>query len=197
MKVIFLLSCEIKEETMIIYRINEEISLKAFGEGDAEEFYYLIIHSKDYLKEWLGWLDSINSPNDTLRNIQAKQKEAAENGGYPISFAIVYKGAIVGTIGFNTISKMNKIGSIGYWLGEEYQGRGIMTLAFEFIIDYGFKRLALNKIEVRIAEKNDKSRSLPKHFGFAEEGRLRQVEWLYDHFTDHIVYGLLAEEWIR
>lgn len=31
--------------------------------------------------------------------------------------------------------------------------------------------------------------------GFKEEGRLRQVEWLYDHFVDHVIYGLLADEW--
>ncbi|NIM51091.1 MAG: GNAT family N-acetyltransferase, partial [Gemmatimonadales bacterium] len=24
---------------------------------------------------------------------------------------------------------------------------------------------------------------------------LRQAEWLYDHFVDHVVYAMLASEW--
>lgn len=31
--------------------------------------------------------------------------------------------------------------------------------------------------------------------GFKLEGKLRQAEWLYDHYVDQVIYGLLAEEW--
>jgi ribosomal-protein-serine acetyltransferase len=24
---------------------------------------------------------------------------------------------------------------------------------------------------------------------------VRQAEWLYDHFVDHVIYGMLASEW--
>ncbi|MDP9371062.1 MAG: GNAT family N-acetyltransferase, partial [Chloroflexota bacterium] len=40
-----------------------------------------------------------------------------------------------------------------------------------------------------------KSCAIPERLGFAREGTLRQVEWLYDHFVDHHVYGMLAAEW--
>ncbi|PJN51980.1 GNAT family N-acetyltransferase [Bacillus mycoides] len=180
---------------MLIHKIDEEVSLRMFNEGDAEEFYNLIISSKSYLKEWLGWIDYIESPEDTVKNIKARLKEFMENGGYPKSFAIIYKGGIAGTIGFNDINKANKIGIVGYWLGENFQGKGIMTKALKTLIDYGFKELALNKIEISIAVENKKSRALPERFGFVEEGKLRQAEWLYDHYVDHVVYGLLAAEW--
>jgi ribosomal-protein-serine acetyltransferase len=180
---------------MLMHKIDEEVSLRMFNEGDAEEFYNLTISSKAYLKKWLGWLDYIESVEDTTQNIKARLKAFAENGGYPKSFAIIYKGKIAGTIGFNDINKTNKIGYIGYWLGETFQGKGIMTRAFKDIIDYGFKELGLNRIEVTAAVENKKSRAIPEQFGFVEEGTLRQVEWLYDHFVDHVIYGLLAEEW--
>ncbi|WP_338048384.1 GNAT family protein [Paraliobacillus sediminis] len=70
-----------------------------------------------------------------------------------------------------------------------------MSRAFKTIIDYGFNDLGLNKIEVNVATENNKSRVLPERFCFKEEGKLRQAEWLYDHYVDHVIYGLLAEEY--
>lgn len=183
------------EESMLTHKIDEEVSLRMLNEADVEEFYHLIIRSKDYLREWLGWLDYIKSKEDTAENIRTRLKAFLENGGYPESFAIIFKGQIAGTIGFNVINKTNNIGTVGYWLGEEFQGKGIMTRAFNTIINYGFQELKLNKIEVRVAAGNKKSRTLPEQFNFTKEGKLRQAEWLYDHYVDHIIYSLLAEEW--
>ncbi|MFD1737575.1 GNAT family N-acetyltransferase [Bacillus salitolerans] len=180
---------------MFIHKIDEEVSLRLFNEDDAEEFYQLTISSKSYLKEWLGWLDYIESVEDSAENIKSRLKGLVENGGYPKSFAIIYRGEIAGTIGFNELNKTNKIGAIGYWLGEKFQGKGIMSKAFKTVIEYGFKELELNRIEVSVAVENKKSRALPERFGFTEEGKVRQAEWLYDHYVDHIIYGLLAEEW--
>lgn len=184
-----------EEESLFIHMIDEEISLRLFNEDDAEEFYNLTISSKPYLKEWLGWLENIKSVEDSYSNIKSRLNGLVENGGYPKSFAIIYRGEIAGTIGFNDINKTNRIGVVGYWIGEQFQGKGIMSKAFKTIIDYGFNELNLNRIEVTVGVGNQKSRALPERFGFTKEGKIRQEEWLYDHFVDHIIYGLLAEEW--
>ncbi|SFE90055.1 GNAT family N-acetyltransferase [Trichococcus pasteurii] len=180
---------------MLAYRIDEEVSLRMFDEGDAEEFYNLTIHSKEHLRKWLGWLDQIESLEDITQYIRTRLKIMAEDGGYLKSFAIIYKGKIAGTIGFNAFNKRNKSGVVGYWIGENFQGKGIMSRALKAVIDYGFKELGLDRIEVCVATENEKSRALPERFGFTEEGILRQAEWLYDHYVDHIVYGLLRQKW--
>lgn len=180
---------------MLVHKVDNEVSLRLFNKDDSKEFYDLTINSKAYLKEWLGWLDYTKSIEDTAQNIQSRCNELVENGGYPQSFAIIYNGEIAGTIGFNEINKTNKIGVVGYWLGEKFQGKGIMSKAFKAVIDYGFNDLKLNRIEVRIAVENKKSRALPERFGFKKEGEIRQAEWLYDHYVDHIIYGLLENEW--
>lgn len=166
-----------------------------FNLDDAEEFFYLIKSSKKYLKKWLTWLNNINEVKDTMGTIKSRLGEIEETGGYPKSVLILYEGEIAGTIGFNQLNKANRIGVIGYWLGDKFQGKGIMTRAFKAFINYGFKELGLNRIEVRVAVENKKSRALPERIGFTKEGRVRQAEWLYDHYVDHIIYGLLAEEW--
>ncbi len=102
---------------------------------------------------------------------------------------------MVGVIGFNEFDWRNKIGYIGYWLSKDAQGKGIMTRAARALIDYGFEILDLNRIDIRAAVDNKKSRAIPERLGFNQEGILRQTEWLYDHYVDHVVYGMLANEW--
>ncbi|HVJ50737.1 hypothetical protein [Desulfitobacterium sp.] len=37
---------------------------------------------------------------------------------------------------------------------------------------------------------------IPERLGFVKEAMIREAEWLYDHFVDHAVYGVLAREWL-
>ena len=57
--------------------------------------------------------------------------------------------------------------------------------------------MKLNKIEIRVATENVKSRALPERFGFKEEGVIRDAEWLYDRYVDHVVYGLLRYDFLQ
>ncbi|MEC0276957.1 GNAT family N-acetyltransferase, partial [Peribacillus frigoritolerans] len=63
------------------------------------------------------------------------------------------------------------------------------------LTDYAFIELKLDKVEIRVAEENKKSRGIPERLGFINEGCIRQAEWLYDHYVDHIVYGMLTKDW--
>ncbi|WP_228409458.1 GNAT family N-acetyltransferase [Radiobacillus deserti] len=175
--------------------IDEEVSLRMFTEDDIEEFYNLLNNSKQHLKKWITWVDSVKNKEDAGKSIKLKIEGLVENGGYPTWFAIINEGKIAGTIGFNDIDKTNRVGELGYWLGKNFQQKGIMSRAFKAVIDYGFTELGLNRIEVYIAAGNRRSRALPERFGFLKEGIIRQAEWLYNHFEDEIIYGLLAEDW--
>lgn len=180
---------------MLHYDINDQLQLRTFTIDDAETLFQLTMASKPYLREWLGWLDYIETVDDSRQNIEGRIKGLLETGGYPKSFAIVYQGELAGTIGFNDINRGIKCGTVGYWLGQDFQGKGIMSQALETLIEYGFRDLGLNKIEIRVATGNVKSRALPEGLGFKQEGVLRDAEWLYDRYVDHVVYGLLRAEW--
>lgn len=178
---------------MFLHKIDDELSLKLLELKDAERVFELTDRSREHLKEWLPWLDFTTKVEDTKEFIEGTLKGFAE--GRSMTTLIVYKGEIVGTAGFNSLNWSNKTAYIGYWLGHEYQGKGIMTRVAKALTDYAFEHHKLNKVEIRAAVENTKSRSIPERLGFVEEGRIRQAEWLYDHFVDHVVYGILAEEW--
>jgi [ribosomal protein S5]-alanine N-acetyltransferase len=71
----------------------------------------------------------------------------------------------VGTISVKKIDLVNKKADLGYWIGEQYWGRGIATECLKLIIDYAFsaelglKQLCAyvfpeNKASIRVLEKN-------------------------------------------
>lgn len=182
---------------MFHYTIDDEVSLRPFRSDDAKEMLDLITQSKEHLRKWLGWVDGTQSVNDSAAFISSTLQGTIDTGGYPKTVAILYRGRIAGTIGFNEVIKAHGIGTIGYWLGEPYQRKGIMTKAVRAFLRYGFEELELNRVEIRAATGNDRSRAVPLRLGFQEEGTIRQAEWLYDHYVDHVVYGLLKSEWLQ
>ncbi|MEK4512077.1 GNAT family N-acetyltransferase [Paenibacillus sp. FSL K6-2524] len=177
---------------MLSYKINDDTQLKLLELRYAEELYKLSDKDRVYLREWLPWVDATSIEN--IKNfIQFNLKAFADNNG--MSLGIFYKDKIAGCIGLHNIDWGNRKTTIGYWLGNEYQGLGIMTKACKILIDYAFNELMLNRVEIRAAEFNMKSRAIPERLKFMNEGKVRQAEWLYDHFVDHVIFGMLKEDW--
>jgi ribosomal-protein-serine acetyltransferase len=102
---------------------------------------------------------------------------------------------LVGGIGLEQINWRNELTSIGYFLSEDSQGKGLITSACRALIDHSFGDLGLNRVEIRVATENRRSQAVPRRLGFKEEGILRQVEWLSDHYVDHVVFAMLSGEW--
>jgi len=174
-------------------KINDNLSLKVLEHKDYEELFALTDQSRDYLMEWLPWLNSTTTPNDSLDFIKNSLQGYANNSS--MDNFIIFNDKIVGVAGFNSINWNNKTGYIGYWLGKDYQGLGIMTNVTKTLIDYAFYDLKLNKVEIRVASENKKSSHIPERLNFKNEGCIRQAEWLYNHYVDHIVYGMLKSDW--
>lgn len=178
---------------MFFLHVDAQIILRQLEQKDADTLFQLIDKSREYLREWLPWVDDTKTVNDSVSFI--KDTIIAFENGIGLTTGIFYKNQLVGMIGFNVIDGRNKIAYIGYWLAPHYQGKGIITKSTRALINYGFFNLNLNRVDIRVAYENRKSRSIPERLGFKREGKIRQAEWLYDHFVDHIIYGILKEEW--
>ena len=179
---------------MFYKRVNDRTELRSLQLTDAEELFMLTDANRDYLRVWLPWLDRINAVADTKGFIEHILESNANNHG--LTAAIWYEERIVGLVGYNhRIDNQNRIGYIGYWLAENYQGKGIMTNSCKAIIDYGFTTLNLNRIVIVCATENRASRAIPERLGFIHEGNAREAEWLYDLFVNHEVYALLYRDW--
>ena len=178
---------------MFKYDISENTYLKLLDLQDVEELFELTDRSREVLREWLLFVDDVKTVKDTERFIRNAMLQYAENNG--LQAGIYYEGKLAGVIGYHQINKEHNWTSIGYWLGSDYVGKGLVTNSMRAIIDYAFNYLEIHRIEVRVAVGNIRSRTIPKILGFNEEGRLRESERLHDRYVDQVVYGLTASEW--
>lgn len=177
---------------MFFRHLDDEVKLSLSIPQYAEELFELTDKNRDFLKEWLPWLDTVTKPSDTKEFIEAQLLRFQQ--GEALHVTIFYRDKIAGVLGYNRIDQVNGIGYIGYWLAQEYNGKGIMSESVQDLIRLGFQYYLLNRTEIRCAVENRKSRAIPERLGFQQEGIIRRAEKVYGKHLDHIVYGLLKQE---
>lgn len=178
---------------MFSFLVDNEISIDLLQQHHREELYELINANREHLRKWLLWVDKRTCMNDLQPIIKIWIEKYAENNGFDAG--IRYNGKLVGMIGLHYIDWKNKSTSIGYFLAENAQGKGIITKSVSSLIDYIFERLDLNRIEIQCAMNNEKSKAIPVRLGFNQEGVLREGQWLYDHYEDLVTYSMLKKDW--
>lgn len=179
--------------SMFRLRLSDRHSLRQLMMSDADELFALVDANRAHLRRWLPWLDRTLTAGDTGSFIESTLRQHEDRQGFQT--AILCDGRIAGIIGFHRIDWTNRLTSLGYWLGESWQGRGLMTASCQALVDHAFSALNLNRVAIGCATGNARSRAIPQRLGFVHEGTLRDAEWLYDHYVDHEIYAQLQREW--
>lgn len=138
--------------------------------------------------QWLPWVNATKSTSDVQQYFQSCIERLENNNGFDL--CIYYHNKIVGLIGLHKIDHQNKITSIGYWLDNQYHGKGIMTESVAALCNYCFNELQLKRIEIACATENVKSQNIAKRLNFTLEGTLQQRELLNGKFIDHYLFSL-------
>jgi len=177
---------------MFKYVVDDAVSLSLIERRHAQELFELIVANADYVSEWLPFAKHTSDEKETLAFIESTLRDFSAGTG--LNAGIWFENRLVGTIGLH-INRSNDSASIGYWLGEAYEGKGIMTRACRALVNYAFNELKLHRIEIRANTGNTRSRAIPERLGFQQEGVIREAFKLYDTFKDSILYGVLDREW--
>jgi ribosomal-protein-serine acetyltransferase len=174
--------------------INSNSYLALFEKRHAEELFNIIDGSRDQIGKWLSFPTYTNEIKDTELFIEKSLSRYAANNGFWAG--IWHQGKLAGSIGYLYVDQKNLKTEIGYWLSKDFEGLGLATKACKLLIDYAFKELSLNKVEINVAVKNHKSRAIPVRLGFTEEGVIRHYEFLNGEYLDRVIYGMLRGEWV-
>jgi len=109
-----------------------------------------------------------------------------------VNFAIDVDDQVVGGLGFELKDDVyRKTASIGYWLGEDYWGRGIMTRAVSLGVDYAFSNLDVIRIQAGILSKNPTSMRVLEKAGFIKEAVMRNAVIKNNVIMDEHLYAIL------
>ncbi|MFC5700108.1 GNAT family N-acetyltransferase [Cohnella faecalis] len=105
-------------------------------------------------------------------------------------------GSYIGQINLDSVDWKNRVGKIGVVIGSvRHLGQGFGTEAMLLLIDFSFREMNLNRLELEVYDFNDRARSCYRKCGFQEEGRLRERQYKNGRYVDVIQMGLLRSEW--
>lgn len=176
-------------------KVDDTISLELLDDKHAAEIFELINANRLHLRTWLPWVDNMRTMEIFERYIQRTKKE--KEAGTDFGFVIYADTVIAGRIGLHNINHQTNTGAIGYWLGKDFESRGIITKACYAVIDFGFTELGLEKIEIKCATENHKSKAVPERLRFTQETILPQAEFVNDKIHDLYVYALSKKDWLK
>lgn len=104
-------------------------------------------------------------------------------------------GKPVGYVDIKSIDWNLPKGELGYFVDEEYAGKGIITKALSCIIRYCFNKLNFIKLFIRTHENNTASKKAAEKNGFIIEGILRQdYKTTGGEIVDMLYYGLIRPQ---
>ncbi len=141
------------------------------------------------------WLRDVFPNPYTLKDAQGFIQSCLENGEDSLCLAIEIDGQAVGSIGlFRGTDVYQKNAELGYWLGREFHGQGVMTQAVREICRMGFARWDIGRIYAEPYASNAGSRRVLEKAGFQLEGILRRSVYKLGETQDSCMYSLLREE---
>jgi ribosomal-protein-alanine N-acetyltransferase len=120
-------------------------------------------------------------------------QEIRNDTGYPF---FIFRKADHQLVGGLTLApvrrRVSQTATLGYWMGEAYAGKGLMTEAASAVIKYSFDTLQLHRIEAACLPHNAASARLLEKIGFTREGYARSYLCIADRWQDHLLFAIIA-----
>ena len=163
---------------------------------------YLSPRNVEDAEIFANWLNDFNTTDyigrsGNLVSLEGEKEYLQKNINSEAVFFIVTldQDKVIGTVGIEHINHINRRGTLGVFIGdEEYRNNGYGTEAIRLVLEYGFKYLNLNNINLNLIECNERALACYKKCGFKEAGRLRKTVFVNGKYYDRLSMDILAEE---
>lgn len=176
---------EIVETTRLLLNGLSPIDMKHIFENYTKPEIKRILghHSEeDYQKEEFKYKNGYSSYNRSFKLFLMTDK--ASN-------------TIIGRCGIHNWNPEHRRAEIGYVMqNENYKRKGLMTETLGAIIEYGFNKMNLNRIEALVGIGNVPSLRLMEMFNFIKEGILRKHYYASGKYEDSVLFSKLYDEYI-
>lgn len=149
--------------------------IERIGDRDIYDRTLRIPHpyTEEHFDQWLGTVSG-----------------ATERHGEPVHFAIREGGSLIGSVGFDGLTKGHRA-EIGYWLSKPWWGRGIMTAVVGRACEYAFAEWKLVRITAHVFDSNIGSARVLEKNGFEFEGLLRKHHLKDGKFLNSRLFALV------
>ncbi len=171
---------------------TERLLLRKLRYKDVQDIYDYA-HDEE-VAQFVMW-DAHHSELETLEFLNVVISLYNKNEPAPWGIELKETKRIIGTIGFVSLESEHNKAEVGYTLAKRYWNKGLMTEALKKVIEFGFEKMKLNRIEARCIKENEQSIKVLLKVGMKEEGTLRQFLYVKKNFQDIKVFSILKSEY--
>jgi ribosomal-protein-alanine N-acetyltransferase len=171
------------------------VFLRAPQSGDYAEWAALREASRAFLTPWEPTWPADDLTRSAFRRRLRRYAEDQRNDQAYAYF--LFRSGDQVLVGGLTLANLRRgvaqAGSLGYWIGAPYAGRGYMSAAVTALIPYAFATLRLHRLEAACIPTNAASIALLERTGFAREGYAREYLCINGQWQDHLLYARLKD----
>ena len=161
--------------------------IRSWEPGDLRS----LVHHGNNRKIWVNLRDRFPFPY-TFKDGAAFLKHA-RNASPETFFAIAVNGVAIGGIGVALQHDVERVSAeLGYWIGEEFWGRGIVSEAVPVLTSYALGTYGLTRIFALPFAHNTASCRVLEKSGYALEARLRRSAMKDGHIVDQCQYAFVT-----
>ena len=170
---------------------NKNIALRALTKADIEKT--LKWHNqKDVRDLYLGHPFPIN------QEIEEIWYNKILTSNYPVTvfgIELIENNTLIGLTFLKNINNINRSAEFAIYIGDiNSRGKGYPKEATLETLEFAFLNLGLNRIYLKVLEKNNVAYNLYKKVGFKKEGIIRQSVFKNGEFHNEILMSILNKE---
>lgn len=152
----------------------------------------------DWLRRWDATVPpgaaAYGGSRRSYHRVVTRLRKGARRGEC-LPFALEVDGTFVGQVTVsNVVRGSAQFASLGYWLGQEVAGRGVMPRAVALVIDHCFGPVGLHRVEICIRPENSNSLRVVEKLGLREVGFAPRFLHIDGEWRDHRIYAVTTEE---
>ncbi len=178
---------------------GEGLYLRPALMGDFDAWRLLRGESRAFLTPWEPtWpLDDLTR-SAFHRRVLRQDRERAQDEAYAYLIFRTTDDALLGGLTLGNLRRgVAQCGTLGYWMGEKYAGKGFMTKAARALLRHAFLEMGLHRVEAACAPDNERSRRLLERLGFQREGFARAYLLIDGAWQDHFLFAMLEGDFLR
>jgi [ribosomal protein S5]-alanine N-acetyltransferase len=175
---------------------GDGVFLRAPQMADYSEWMTLREASRDFLTPWEPtWPADDLTRGSFRRRMKRYSEDQRSDLAYPFFIFRKGDGVLVGGLTLANVRRgCAQAGSLGYWMGAAYAGKGHMTAAVTAVLPFAFGTLRLHRVEAACIPANVASIRLLEKTGFRREGFARQYLCIDGLWQDHLLYARLKDD---
>lgn len=180
-----------------VFEQNDDIILRTAEPMDGKLISEYFIANREHLKVWEPVREDAFFTESGWTHKLIKLNELHKMGlGYYMIILDRHSQQMLGTISFSNISRFPfHACSVGYSLGKEAQGKGVMTRALRMAVNYMFSIQNLHRIMAGYMPHNKRSEAVLERVGFSREGFAKDYLLINGQWEDHNLMSLINENW--